>query len=196
MLLAMATSVAASLRFTNAKTEMFAGQPITLTWPDESAEGKVTINLMRGESDNLKYVDTITAQGVDGTFTWTPPEDLESGMYAFAILDESDSEPNYSASFEYEANESDATDEEKENSSITGIPTSTATGFATNTTMTTMTTGSSNSTITASASSSTDDVDSETTPPTNVVSAATSFSGLGTAAMVGLMGAVVFCGLI
>lgn len=100
--LALLARVFAGVSFTNPKMEMYAGEPLTLTWEPE-AEGHVTIRLMSGSSENLKVIDTITSTGSDGSFTWTPPKDLDSGIYAFEISDESGDEPNYSAPFTYDA---------------------------------------------------------------------------------------------
>lgn len=56
----------------------------------------MTILLRQGSSGNLKDVKAITAEGRDGTFTWTPDSDIKEGKtYAFQIWQ--DDETNYTA---------------------------------------------------------------------------------------------------
>lgn len=56
----------------------------------------VTLTLRKGTSGNLEDVETITDQGKDGTFTWTPGSNVKEGeTYAFQVTQ--DGERNYSA---------------------------------------------------------------------------------------------------
>ena len=56
----------------------------------------VTLTLRKGTSGNLQDVETITDQGKDGTFTWTPGSNIKEGeTYAFQVTQ--DGERNYSA---------------------------------------------------------------------------------------------------
>ncbi|KAJ6026521.1 uncharacterized protein N7446_004879 [Penicillium canescens] len=86
------------LSFTAWPTEpLEAGKPVTLRWaggvhPDQP----VTIALREGPSGNLRDVKVITDQAKDGSFTWTPDNDVKSGRtYAFQISQED--ETNYTA---------------------------------------------------------------------------------------------------
>ncbi|RYP89622.1 hypothetical protein DL770_004269 [Monosporascus sp. CRB-9-2] len=72
-----------------------AGEPFEITW--SGAGGPVTLNLMNGPADDLSTVSEITSGLTGESFTWTPPESLPSGTYAFEISD--GSEINYSPRF-------------------------------------------------------------------------------------------------
>lgn len=77
-----------------------AGVPITLKWSD--AAGPVTITLMNGPIGNLKDVQTITSGQSSGSFTWTPPKDIPTDVYALKITDGAST--NYSPQFNYVGN--------------------------------------------------------------------------------------------
>lgn len=78
-----------------------AGQPLTLTWKP-TTEGKVSLILRSGGSDNLKAGTTI-AKSIDnsGSYTWKVPSDAVRGTdYAIEIVSDSDpSQTNYTPYF-------------------------------------------------------------------------------------------------
>ncbi|KAJ5210023.1 Cell wall beta-glucan synthesis [Penicillium cf. griseofulvum] len=73
-----------------------AGKPVTLTWIGADANQPVTILLRQGSSGDLQDVKLVTTDARDGTFTWTPDNDVKSGKtYAFQIRQKDQS--NYTA---------------------------------------------------------------------------------------------------
>ncbi|KAJ5157801.1 uncharacterized protein N7482_008901 [Penicillium canariense] len=84
------------LAFTAWPKDIQAGKPVTLTWAGGAPDQPVTLTLRKGTSGNLHDVEVITAQAKDGTFTWTPGDNVKSGEdYAFQIRQ--GGEANYSA---------------------------------------------------------------------------------------------------
>ncbi|CEJ57764.1 hypothetical protein PMG11_06445 [Penicillium brasilianum] len=84
------------LAFTAWPKDIQAGKPVTLTWAGGVPDQPVTLTLRKGTSTNLQDVEIITAQAKDGTFTWTPGDNVKSGQdYAFQITQ--GGERNYSA---------------------------------------------------------------------------------------------------
>ncbi|GLI76075.1 hypothetical protein PoHVEF18_004344 [Penicillium ochrochloron] len=84
------------LAFTAWPKDIQAGKPVTLTWAGGAPDQPVTLTLRKGTSTNLQDVEIITAQAKDGTFTWTPGDNVKSGEdYAFQITQ--GGERNYSA---------------------------------------------------------------------------------------------------
>ncbi|EEH34722.1 GPI anchored serine-threonine rich protein [Paracoccidioides lutzii Pb01] len=77
------------------------GQPYTITW-QPSTPGKVSLLLLRGPSNNVKYLDTI-ADSVSntGTYIWTPPTSLEGDEsgYGIQIVVEGTGQYQYSTQF-------------------------------------------------------------------------------------------------
>jgi hypothetical protein len=83
----------------------------------------VTIALREGPSGNLRDVKVITDQAKDGSFTWTPDNDVKSGRtYAFQISQED--ETNYTALL-HSAGDKPA-DTLNDNASTTGAGTTSA----------------------------------------------------------------------
>ncbi|KAI1427963.1 hypothetical protein F5Y12DRAFT_791096 [Xylaria sp. FL1777] len=76
-------------------------RPFTLTW--EGAKGPVEISLLTGTSSDLETVEVIDSGDTRNSYTWTPPDDLPSGTYAFRISDDDDM--NYSPQWNYEASD-------------------------------------------------------------------------------------------
>ncbi|OJD23547.1 hypothetical protein ACJ73_05096 [Blastomyces percursus] len=88
--LLVAAAVAQSVFFTSFPENVQAGEPVTVTWAGGSGE-PVTITLMKGPSDDLQEVDTLTTSGQGGTYTWTPKSDIiNGGSYALRISQDDD----------------------------------------------------------------------------------------------------------
>ncbi|CAG7958734.1 unnamed protein product [Penicillium salamii] len=135
------------------KEPLQAGKPITLTWSGADPSVPVTLLLREGSSTKLKDVKAITDQGKDGTFTWTPDNDIKSGQtYAFQI--KQGEQVNYTALLKSSDKPSADLDDEDTTTGATSSTTATqTTGTSTQTTDTTMTT-SSRALISSSASAS------------------------------------------
>ncbi|KLJ06499.1 hypothetical protein EMPG_10096 [Blastomyces silverae] len=83
--LLVAAAVAQSISFTSFPEGVQAGEPVTITWTGGSDE-PITLTLMKGPSDDLQEVETLTSSGQDGTYTWTPESDIVNGdNYALRI---------------------------------------------------------------------------------------------------------------
>ncbi|CAG8370557.1 unnamed protein product [Penicillium salamii] len=131
------------------KEPLQPGKPITLTWSGADPSVPVTLLLREGSSTKLKDVKAITDQGKDGTFTWTPDNDIKSGQtYAFQI--KQGEQVNYTALLK--SSDKPLADLDDENTT-TGATATQTTGTSTQTTDTTMTT-SSKALISSSASAS------------------------------------------
>ncbi|KAJ5085295.1 hypothetical protein N7532_010066 [Penicillium argentinense] len=84
------------LAFTSWPKEVAAGKPVTLTWAGATANQPVTLTLRKGSAGDLSDVETITDQAKDGTFTWTPGDNIKEGeSYAFQVSQ--GGQKNYSA---------------------------------------------------------------------------------------------------
>ncbi|PGH02994.1 hypothetical protein GX51_04312 [Blastomyces parvus] len=84
--LLVAAAVAQSISFTSFPEDVEAGKPVTITWIGGSDDEPVTITLMKGPSKDLQEVETLTTAGTDGSFTWTPEDDIVNGDdYALRI---------------------------------------------------------------------------------------------------------------
>ncbi|OQE26520.1 hypothetical protein PENSTE_c005G00033 [Penicillium steckii] len=121
------------LAFTSWPQEVAAGKPVTLTWAGAVPDQPVTLTLRKGTSTHLKDVEIITDQAKDGTFTWTPGDNVKEGeSYAFQVSQGGQS--NYSGLLK--------AGEGAPKAETTGATTNPATTAATAATMTTgMTTG-------------------------------------------------------
>ncbi|KAJ5708496.1 hypothetical protein N7488_008297 [Penicillium malachiteum] len=106
MLLTSVLAVAASLlslglaadplAFTSWPQDIAAGKPLTLTWTGAVSDQPVKLTLRKGNSGDLDDVEVITDQAKDGTFTWTPGENIKEGEpYAFEVSQ--GGQENYSA---------------------------------------------------------------------------------------------------
>lgn len=119
----------------------------------------MTLLLRHGPSDHLKDVKAITDQAKDGSFTWTPDNDIKEGdTYAFQVKQGDQS--NYTALLKSADKPNADTPEKKEaTTAATGTTTAPATQMsgstqATQATGTTMTTTGSRALISSSASAS------------------------------------------
>ncbi|KAI9809072.1 MAG: hypothetical protein M1825_002361 [Sarcosagium campestre] len=78
-----------------------AGKKTDLTW-EPTTSGTVSLNLRKGNSNDLDDVTTIAANiPNDGSYSWTPPSSLDAGSgYAVEIVDDSDpSNTNFTPQF-------------------------------------------------------------------------------------------------
>ncbi|KAJ6015329.1 hypothetical protein N7540_009920 [Penicillium herquei] len=84
------------LAFTSWPQDIAAGKPLTLTWTGAVTDQPVKLTLRKGNSGDLNDVEVITDQAKDGTFTWTPGENIKEGEpYAFEVSQ--GGQENYSA---------------------------------------------------------------------------------------------------
>ncbi|KAJ5731502.1 uncharacterized protein N7483_006010 [Penicillium malachiteum] len=84
------------LSFTSWPSDIAAGKPLTLTWTGAVTDQPVKLTLRKGASGDLNDVEVITDQAKDGTFTWTPGENIKEGEpYAFEVSQ--GGQENYSA---------------------------------------------------------------------------------------------------
>ncbi|KAJ5719918.1 hypothetical protein N7493_006796 [Penicillium malachiteum] len=84
------------LAFTSWPQDISAGKPLTLTWTGAVSDQPVKLTLRKGNSGDLDDVEVITDQAKDGTFTWTPGENIKEGEpYAFEVSQ--GGQENYSA---------------------------------------------------------------------------------------------------
>ncbi|KAI5857718.1 Ser-Thr-rich glycosyl-phosphatidyl-inositol-anchored membrane family-domain-containing protein [Tricharina praecox] len=74
-----------------------AGQPFTIKW-DANYGDKVTLILRKGDTDNLDIVVEIVETENTGSYTWTPPKELE-GDDDYSIQIVAGSATNYSPRF-------------------------------------------------------------------------------------------------
>ncbi|TGJ87319.1 hypothetical protein E0Z10_g1453 [Xylaria hypoxylon] len=96
---ALFTAPCWAIGFTTTEFRILPGQPFTLTWED--AKGPVELSLLTGGSTTLTTVEVIDSGDTGNSYTWTPPDDLPSGTYAFGISDGDDM--NYSPQWTYKA---------------------------------------------------------------------------------------------
>ncbi|KAJ5763030.1 hypothetical protein N7533_001711 [Penicillium manginii] len=156
------------LAFTSWPQDVAAGKPVTLTWAGAVPGQPVTLTLRKGSSTHLKDVETITSEAKDGTFTWTPGDNVKEGeTYAFQVSQ--GGQVNYSALLKagvgapkaettgatHATHATQATTEATAATGTTGTTTgATTTGTNTQTTMTTETQTTSKPLISSSASGS------------------------------------------
>ncbi|EPS31511.1 hypothetical protein PDE_06466 [Penicillium oxalicum 114-2] len=164
----------APLAFTAWPSDIQAGKPVTLTWEGGAPDQPVTLMLRKGASTDLQDVQIITAQGRDGTFTWTPGDNVKAGEdYAFQITQ--GGERNYSALLKAgppvnpEAAVQSTTQTTMATGMTTGLTTDMTRGFttATNTVATTMTQQQSVETGTISKASATNGTAPQTSATTS-----------------------------
>ncbi|KAK5788398.1 hypothetical protein VI817_009356 [Penicillium citrinum] len=161
------------LAFTSWPQDVAAGKPVTLTWAGAVPDQPVTLTLRKGTSTHLKDVEVITDQAKDGTFTWTPGDNVKEGeSYAFQVSQGGQS--NYSGLLKAGpgAPKAETTDATKTNPATTDVTAATA---ATTTGITTETTGTQTQTtskplISSSASGSPSASPSSTTVSSTVTS--------------------------
>ncbi|KAJ5222866.1 uncharacterized protein N7469_009106 [Penicillium citrinum] len=161
------------LAFTSWPQDVAAGKPVTLTWAGAVPDQPVTLTLRKGTSTHLKDVEVITDQAKDGTFTWTPGDNVKEGeSYAFQVSQGGQS--NYSGLLKAGpgAPKAETTDVTKTNPATTDVTAATA---ATTTGITTETTGTQTQTtskplISSSASGSPSASPSSTTVSSTVTS--------------------------
>ncbi|KAJ5183755.1 hypothetical protein N7492_001371 [Penicillium capsulatum] len=73
------------LAFNSWPKDIQAGKPVTLTWSGADPHEPVTLTLKKGAAGNLDDVEIITDEAKDGTFTWTPGDNVKDGNYAFQV---------------------------------------------------------------------------------------------------------------
>ncbi|EME87482.1 uncharacterized protein MYCFIDRAFT_75334 [Pseudocercospora fijiensis CIRAD86] len=97
-LVALATA-ANPLGFTKVPNPVTVGKENVITYMTNDNKTPVTILLRRGDSNNLQIVKTLTTSASDGSFVWTPGNDLDNGSdYALEIKQDGN-EPNYFGPF-------------------------------------------------------------------------------------------------
>ncbi|KAJ5097729.1 hypothetical protein N7456_008450 [Penicillium angulare] len=118
------------LSFTSWPQDVQAGKPLTLTWAGAVADQPVTLTLRKGASGNLDDVEVITDQAKDGTFTWTPGENIKEGeTYAFQVTQ--GGQKNYSALLKAGAPANPPASSASETGTVTSAPSTISTGTAT-----------------------------------------------------------------
>ncbi|KAI8625809.1 hypothetical protein F5Y19DRAFT_238784 [Xylariaceae sp. FL1651] len=110
-----------AVEFTTSTINISPGKPFTLTW--KGATGPVEISLLTGPSDGLVTVEVIDSGDTSDSYTWTPPDNLPSGTYAFGISD--GDLMNYSEQWTYTAGDN------APESTSTPLPTTTHTPTST-----------------------------------------------------------------
>ncbi|KAI1753789.1 hypothetical protein F4782DRAFT_529205 [Xylaria castorea] len=91
-----------AVQFTTTEYNILQGKPFTLQW--EGAKGPVEISLVNAKSpDHLETVEVIDSGDTSNSYTWTPPDLLLAGTYAFGISDGEDK--NYSPPWDYDYEE-------------------------------------------------------------------------------------------
>ncbi|KAI1328551.1 hypothetical protein F5Y16DRAFT_150721 [Xylariaceae sp. FL0255] len=170
----------AQLGFTDSDWDVIIGQPFDLTWT--GATGPVDIELLTGPANDL-VVAADVADAADGnSYTWTPPDTLASGTYAFRIDDGSDE--NYSEQFVIDGSDNTTPTPTSTTTSPsstttptptpTPIPASTSTSSPQPSTSSDMPTSSSTTTTTTSSASP------ATTPTASSSAASSTTTGIST----------------
>lgn len=129
----------------------------------------MTLTLRKGTSTHLSDVETITSEAKDGTFTWTPGDNIKEGeTYAFQVSQ--GGQVNYSALLKAGegASKAETTGATHTNHATTKATTDTTTGDTTKTTMATETQTTSKPLISSSASGSHSATPSSTTVSSTV----------------------------
>ncbi|KAJ5124906.1 uncharacterized protein N7515_008731 [Penicillium bovifimosum] len=122
------------------KEPLEAGKPVTLTWTGAVPDQPVTILLRKGSSGNLKDVKAITDEARDGTFTWTPDDDIKRGQtYAFQIRQAD--QTNYTALLKSAGKGKPAADVPEAQEATTGAQDTTVPATGTTTAPSTQSTG-------------------------------------------------------
>ncbi|KAI0535879.1 hypothetical protein GGR58DRAFT_503857 [Xylaria digitata] len=134
-----------TVEFATTEISISPGGPFILSW--EGAKGPVELSLLTVGPTTLSTVEVINSGDTGDSYTWTPPDDLPSGTYAFGISDGKDM--NYSSQWTYKA--SNNAPASSSSSTLTPTPTSTST---THTTLSTTTAPTTSPKITASSTSS------------------------------------------
>ncbi|KAJ5290984.1 hypothetical protein N7478_000235 [Penicillium angulare] len=123
-------ALADPLSFTSWPQDVQAGKPLTLTWAGAVTNQPVTLTLRKGASGNLDDVEVITDQAKDGTFTWTPGENIKEGeTYAFQVSQ--GGQKNYSALLKAGAPANPPASSASETGTVTSAPSTMSTGTAT-----------------------------------------------------------------
>ncbi|KAF7508930.1 hypothetical protein GJ744_008486 [Endocarpon pusillum] len=96
----LATAVAqVPIAFTSVPVPAIVGQPANITWAGGDGVTPVTITLRKGDPQNLQTISTLTSNGVNGYFLWTPDASLATASdYALQIT-QGQSDINYSGPF-------------------------------------------------------------------------------------------------
>ncbi|KAI1740610.1 hypothetical protein F4680DRAFT_93106 [Xylaria scruposa] len=88
-----------AVQFTTTEYNVLQGRPFTLEWED--AKGPVEISLLNAETlNNFETIQVIDSGDTSHSYTWTPPDLLLAGTYAFGISDGEGK--NYSPVWDYD----------------------------------------------------------------------------------------------
>ncbi|KAJ5591886.1 uncharacterized protein N7459_002255 [Penicillium hispanicum] len=162
------------LAFTSWPTDIQAGKPVTLTWTGAASNQPVTLTLRKGNAGDLDDVETITNQAKDGTFTWTPGDNVKEGdSYAFQVSQ--GDQHNYSGLLKAGAGVPNQSSQATSDATQTGTATTASTTATTASTATTGTTTATQSTSTSSKpliGSSAGSVTPSSTPSSTIVTSA------------------------
>ncbi|KAF7184960.1 hypothetical protein HII31_13583 [Pseudocercospora fuligena] len=99
-LAALATAQSNPLGFTKVPNPVTVGKPNVITYMTNDDTTPVTILLRRGDSNNLQTVKTLTTSATDGSYIWTPENDLDNGSDYALEIQQSGNEPNYYGPFQ------------------------------------------------------------------------------------------------
>ncbi|KXS93684.1 hypothetical protein AC578_8002 [Pseudocercospora eumusae] len=99
-LAALATAQSNPLGFTKVPNPVTVGKPNVITYMTNDNDTPVTILLRRGDSNNLHTVKTLTTSATDGSYIWTPGNDLDNGSDYALEIQQSGNQPNYFGPFQ------------------------------------------------------------------------------------------------
>ncbi|KAJ5698635.1 hypothetical protein N7462_000640 [Penicillium macrosclerotiorum] len=164
------------LAFTAWPKDLQAGKPVTLTWAGAVPDQPVTLTLRKGNAGNLDDVETITDQAKDGTFTWTPGDNVKAGeSYAFQVTQGGQS--NYSGLLKAAGNPAAASDSTKTGTAATAATAgTTATNSQTNSQSQTQSTGTTSKPLISSSAGITPSSTPASTTVTHSVTAEVPFA--------------------
>ncbi|KAI1203908.1 Ser-Thr-rich glycosyl-phosphatidyl-inositol-anchored membrane family-domain-containing protein [Nemania serpens] len=173
VLAALLGLVNAKVHLTNSNFDgIEAGSTFKITWDD--AEGPVTLTLKNGPSDDLKDVETITANASGKSFVWPVDPALTTGNYAIEITDGTD--VNYSKAFSVEGTAPSSS------SSATPSSTSSSTSSTSSSSSSSSSTESSSTKTSSSATSSSSTASSSTITSTSSTQTSSSSTPASTSA--------------
>ncbi|MCJ1481637.1 hypothetical protein MMC06_001796 [Schaereria dolodes] len=116
------------IAFTQVPSSVTAGDPTTLKWGGGDGTSLVTIELKKGNPDNLQTISVLTGDATGNSYTWTPAKTLVDGTdYALQISQGVD-DINYSGQFPLTGGAASATS--------TGLLTSSSTAASASSTIT------------------------------------------------------------
>jgi len=116
-----------------------AGKPYVITWqPSTPTTGNVALLLLRGPSENVKYLETIVDSTKNtGTYTWTPSTSLENDVthYGIQIIVEGTGQYQYSTQFGIKNDKATTPSSSSKSGGYPGGPTSSATSASASSTV-------------------------------------------------------------